>query len=90
MKRIILIITLSLSACAPAHAVQSEALVFTDADIIQPSGGLPACIVEVPEATFVAPLPCRDVMQSVLSRFKKLHPGTPYTIELNGESLSGA
>jgi hypothetical protein len=86
MKRLLLIALLA--SCQPSYATQTEALVFTDADVLQPSGGVPACVVEVPTATFILVDECRNIIPGIKAEFTKRHPGVPFTIELNGESLS--
>lgn len=87
MKHIVLALAL---AAGSANAAVSVDINFTDADIVQREGGLPGCIVEFPGSTFVLTAPCSDVIKDVVGKFHRAFPELPYTVTLNGESLSGA
>lgn len=88
MKTTIVLLAALMGSVA-AQAQDSVEIIFTDADVVQSTGGVPSCIVELPSSTFVLVAPCSAVMPDVTQRFSSTFPDVPYTITLNGTSLSG-
>lgn len=89
MKQLILAGFLALSACHPVAAAETIDVSFTDADVAFPNGSaVMGCVVDTPDGTNVALLPCSDVAKPVMTSLRKAHPTIVFYVTLNGQRLS--